>query len=131
MSLLTMSGFSCGCPSLNTTGLALFSRTVDNALDGSPVLNKNYMTKLYTIYSVKKIKSQGLFLCFCRYKRVFSVGTHGITTYNPSTLEVTNQVLHAPVCSETHLLHVCLQQNLCVCVTHTIIIIIYYQINYK
>lgn len=30
-------------------------------------------------------------LC-CRYKRVFSVGTHGITTYNPTTLEVTNQV---------------------------------------
>lgn len=27
-----------------------------------------------------------------RYKRVFSVGTHGITTYNPTTLEVTNQV---------------------------------------
>lgn len=26
-----------------------------------------------------------------RYKRVFSVGTHGITTYNPSTMEVTNQ----------------------------------------
>lgn len=27
-----------------------------------------------------------------RYKRVFSVGTHAITTYNPNTLEVTNQV---------------------------------------
>ncbi|CAG05510.1 unnamed protein product [Tetraodon nigroviridis] len=26
-----------------------------------------------------------------KYKRVFSVGTHGITTYNPATLEVTNQ----------------------------------------
>ncbi|XP_039252268.2 dnaJ homolog subfamily C member 13-like isoform X1 [Styela clava] len=26
-----------------------------------------------------------------KYKRVFSVGTKGITTYNPSTLEVTNQ----------------------------------------
>uniref|UniRef100_A0AAZ3QFK4 J domain-containing protein n=1 Tax=Oncorhynchus tshawytscha TaxID=74940 RepID=A0AAZ3QFK4_ONCTS len=26
-----------------------------------------------------------------KYKRVFSVGTHGITTYNPTTLEVTNQ----------------------------------------
>ena len=30
--------------------------------------------------------------CKCtRYKRVFSVGTEGITTYNPGTLEVTNQ----------------------------------------
>ena len=29
----------------------------------------------------------------CRYKRVFSVGTHAITTYNPNTLEVTNQVI--------------------------------------
>ncbi|KAG7231238.1 hypothetical protein INR49_012069 [Caranx melampygus] len=28
-----------------------------------------------------------------KYKRVFSVGTHGITTYNPTTLEVTNQVM--------------------------------------
>ncbi|MEQ2208446.1 hypothetical protein XENOCAPTIV_000200 [Xenoophorus captivus] len=27
-----------------------------------------------------------------KYKRVFSVGTHGVTTYNPTTLEVTNQV---------------------------------------
>jgi hypothetical protein len=29
----------------------------------------------------------------CRYKRVFSVGTHAVTTYNPNTLEVTNQVI--------------------------------------
>ncbi len=27
-----------------------------------------------------------------RYKRIFSVGTHGITTYNPSNLENTNEV---------------------------------------
>ncbi|KAK3083199.1 hypothetical protein FSP39_016526 [Pinctada imbricata] len=26
-----------------------------------------------------------------KYKRIFSVGTHGITTYNPQSLEVTNQ----------------------------------------
>ncbi|KAL4708434.1 hypothetical protein ACJJTC_001150 [Scirpophaga incertulas] len=26
-----------------------------------------------------------------KYKRVFSVGTHGITTYNPDRLEVTNE----------------------------------------
>ncbi|XP_023223609.1 dnaJ homolog subfamily C member 13-like, partial [Centruroides sculpturatus] len=26
-----------------------------------------------------------------RYKRIFSVGTLGITTYNPSTMEITNQ----------------------------------------
>lgn len=31
-------------------------------------------------------------LLHSRYKRVFSVGTHAITTYNPNTLEVTNQV---------------------------------------
>ena len=31
-------------------------------------------------------------LMYSRYKRVFSVGTHAITTYNPNTLEVTNQV---------------------------------------
>lgn len=33
-----------------------------------------------------------------RYKRVFSVGTHGITTYNPTTLEVTNQVSEYAAC---------------------------------
>ncbi|KPP77846.1 dnaJ-like subfamily C member 13-like, partial [Scleropages formosus] len=32
------------------------------------------------------------------YKRVFSVGTHGITTYNPTTLEVTNQWLYGDIC---------------------------------
>ncbi|BFZ15550.1 hypothetical protein BsWGS_18589 [Bradybaena similaris] len=26
-----------------------------------------------------------------KYKRIFSVGTHGITTYNPATFEITNQ----------------------------------------
>lgn len=31
-------------------------------------------------------------IVYYRYKRIFSVGTLGITTYNPSTLEVTNQV---------------------------------------
>uniref|UniRef100_A0A8C9S306 DnaJ heat shock protein family (Hsp40) member C13 n=1 Tax=Scleropages formosus TaxID=113540 RepID=A0A8C9S306_SCLFO len=33
-----------------------------------------------------------------KYKRVFSVGTHGITTYNPTTLEVTNQWLYGDIC---------------------------------
>ncbi|KAI6178098.1 DnaJ-like protein subfamily C member 13 [Aphelenchoides besseyi] len=29
-----------------------------------------------------------------KYRRVFSIGTHAITTYNPQTLEVTNQFLY-------------------------------------
>ncbi|KAK1885536.1 DnaJ like subfamily C member 13 [Dissostichus eleginoides] len=33
-----------------------------------------------------------------KYKRVFSVGTHGITTYNPATLEVTNQWPYGDIC---------------------------------
>ncbi|XP_035285629.1 dnaJ homolog subfamily C member 13-like isoform X1 [Anguilla anguilla] len=33
-----------------------------------------------------------------KYKRVFSVGTHAITTYNPTTLEVTNQWPYADIC---------------------------------
>lgn len=37
------------------------------------------------------LADRGPYVC-SRYKRVFSVGTHGITTYNPTTLEVTNQV---------------------------------------
>ncbi|XP_048827820.1 dnaJ homolog subfamily C member 13 isoform X4 [Brienomyrus brachyistius] len=36
-----------------------------------------------------------------KYKRVFSVGTHGITTYNPTTLEVTNQWLYGDICGIT------------------------------
>ncbi|KAJ0173970.1 hypothetical protein K1T71_010116 [Dendrolimus kikuchii] len=32
-----------------------------------------------------------------KYKRVFSIGTHGITTYNPDRLEVTNKWLYADV----------------------------------
>lgn len=31
---------------------------------------------------------------FYRYKRVFSIGTLAITTYNPNTLEITNQWLY-------------------------------------
>jgi len=26
-----------------------------------------------------------------RYKRIFSIGTTGVTTYNPSTMEITNR----------------------------------------
>uniref|UniRef100_A0A8C7UDY3 J domain-containing protein n=1 Tax=Oncorhynchus mykiss TaxID=8022 RepID=A0A8C7UDY3_ONCMY len=36
-----------------------------------------------------------------KYKRVFSVGTHGITTYNPATLEVTNQWPYGDICGIT------------------------------
>ncbi|GAA6088012.1 dnaJ homolog subfamily C member 13-like isoform X1, partial [Tachysurus ichikawai] len=32
------------------------------------------------------------------YKRVFSIGTHGMTTYNPTTLEVTNQWPYGDIC---------------------------------
>uniref|UniRef100_A0A6I8R119 DnaJ heat shock protein family (Hsp40) member C13 n=1 Tax=Xenopus tropicalis TaxID=8364 RepID=A0A6I8R119_XENTR len=33
-----------------------------------------------------------------KYKRVFSIGTHAITTYNPNTLEVTNQWPYGDIC---------------------------------
>ncbi|XP_033848217.2 dnaJ homolog subfamily C member 13-like isoform X1 [Acipenser ruthenus] len=36
-----------------------------------------------------------------KYKRVFSVGTHGISTYNPTTLEVTNQWPYGDICGIT------------------------------
>ena len=41
-------------------------------------------------------------LCF-RYKRIFSIGTMGITTYNPSTLEVTNKWVYSDFISLTPL----------------------------
>ncbi|OCT75945.1 dnaJ homolog subfamily C member 13 isoform X1 [Xenopus laevis] len=34
-----------------------------------------------------------------KYKRVFSIGTHAITTYNPNTLEVTNQWPYGDICA--------------------------------
>ena len=36
---------------------------------------------------------------YFRYKRIFSIGTCGITTYNPTSLEVTNRWLYADVLS--------------------------------
>lgn len=35
----------------------------------------------------------------CRYSRIFSIGSHGITTYNCTTLEVTNRWLYEDVIS--------------------------------
>lgn len=43
-------------------------------------------------YIIENINSCIPKFLFFRYKRIFSVGTKGITTYNPQTLEVTNQV---------------------------------------
>lgn len=40
-----------------------------------------------------------------RYKRVFSVGTHGITTYNPERLEVTNKWQYSDVITLTSAKH--------------------------
>ena len=48
------------------------------------MLNKSF------VHSGRNIIFSPIF--FCRYKRIFSVGSHGITTYNPNTMEVTNQV---------------------------------------
>lgn len=39
-----------------------------------------------------------LIICF-RYKRIFSIGTHGITTYNPNSLEVTNRYSYNQIIS--------------------------------
>lgn len=36
---------------------------------------------------------------FFRYKRIFSIGTHGITTYNPNSLEVTNRYSYNQIIS--------------------------------
>lgn len=38
-----------------------------------------------------------------RYKRIFSIGTLGITTYNPNTLEVTNKWVYGDFISLTHI----------------------------
>lgn len=38
---------------------------------------------------------------FGRYKRIFSIGTLGISTYHPNTLEVTNKWVYADIKSIT------------------------------
>lgn len=38
---------------------------------------------------------------FFRYKRIFSVGTNGISTYNPSNLEITNRWVYSDFISVT------------------------------
>lgn len=38
-------------------------------------------------------------LIFFRYKRIFSIGTLGISTYNPSNLEVTNRWIYSDIVS--------------------------------
>ena len=41
-------------------------------------------------------------VCLCRYKRVFCIGTKGITTLNPGSSEVTNQVNRFEQSHEPH-----------------------------
>lgn len=44
------------------------------------------------------INSLILLLHWYRYKRVFSVGSKAVTTYNPGTGEITNQVSMRKLC---------------------------------
>ncbi|XP_069681979.1 dnaJ homolog subfamily C member 13 isoform X2 [Periplaneta americana] len=46
-----------------------------------------------------------------KYKRIFSIGTSAITTYNPSTLEITNQWFYNDFLSVTPILKGTSQQN--------------------
>lgn len=50
-----------------------------------------YQTFLERKVSFREIGENFFYCVNFRYKRIFSVGTMGITTYNPSTLEVTNR----------------------------------------
>lgn len=57
---------------------------------------KHYVVKLFLFNILQFFNFYGPifnFYDFFRYKRIFSVGTMGISTYNPNKLEVTNQVL--------------------------------------
>lgn len=42
-----------------------------------------------------------LYFFIFRYKRIFSVGTMGITTYNPTSLDVTNRWIYSDVIAIT------------------------------
>lgn len=45
----------------------------------------------------RRITSIYFILFFCRYKRIFSFGTNGITTYDPDSLAVTNRWCYSDV----------------------------------
>ena len=49
-------------------------------------------TIFYLTYCIISSCMSYINVYFLRYKRLFAIGTKGITTYNPSSLEVTNQV---------------------------------------
>lgn len=53
----------------------------------------NSSNAIYFVYSTSNI------LSFFRYKRIFSIGTHGITTYNPNSLEITNRYSYNQIIS--------------------------------
>jgi len=52
----------------------------------------NNSTVQYYLFHLK-------YFIFFRYKRIFSVGTHGITTYNPNSLEITNRYSYNQIIS--------------------------------
>lgn len=49
--------------------------------------------------------------CVDRYKRIFSIGSMGISTYNPTSFEVTNQWFYSDFISVLPLLKGSSQQN--------------------
>lgn len=62
------------------------------------VTKHSWRGKYVTIVLIYLLFHFKLFIFF-RYKRIFSVGTHGITTYNPNSLEVTNRYLYNQITS--------------------------------
>lgn len=52
----------------------------------------------------KSILVNVLFFLILRYKRILGIGEEGITTYNPNSLEVTNQWLYKDVINITPIL---------------------------
>ena len=64
--------------------------SLGNKVDASAI---TCLRRVVVVFSLIALLSADFHAVTCRYKRIFSIGTKGITTYNPSNLEVTNQVI--------------------------------------
>lgn len=63
--------------------------SLGNKIDAAAI---TCLSCVVVVFSLIALLSADFHAVTCRYKRIFSIGTKGITTYNPSNLEVTNQV---------------------------------------
>ena len=71
---------------------AFVARQVSGVLEVKSTQLPTRLSCVVAVFNLVALLSADFLAVTFRYKRIFSIGTKGITTYNPSNLEVTNQV---------------------------------------